>query len=273
MSTFRTRIAPTPSGYLHQGNALNFLITWARARLAQGQVMLRIDDVDQSRVRSEYVQDVFDVLLALRLSWDLGPRTAEEFHASWSQHLRYPRYMDVLQQLRNRGVLFACTCTRAEIRSRRADMRYTGLCLDAGHDFDAPNVAWRLRTPHTLPLPFPILLQKEGSPAYHLASVVDDVDFGITHIVRGADLEPSSLVQKYLASTTPELAPFLNITIEHHTLLVDEQGKKLSKSQGALGVFGKVDIGEMRERLIGLAAHALHIHTEDLNRLLRRHQR
>ena len=200
--------------------------------MAGGEVMLRIDDVDVVRLRDEYVVNIFETLQWLGIDWDIGPTCASDFYQTWSQQHRINRYSEVLGDLRANGKLFACTCTRSQIRATNASMRYVGTCEHAGHDFDASDVSWRLRTPNTIELPYAVVRQKEGNPAYNLASVVDDVDFGITHIVRGSDLQPASEVQQHLAQSTPALAPFEKVTIEHHALLVDEAGNKLSKSGG-----------------------------------------
>lgn len=264
MAAYRTRIAPTPSGYLHLGNAVNMVIAWARARLNNGEVLLRIDDADQARIRDEYIQDVFDTLEWLGIQWQLGPHSIDEFHANWSQRLRSPLYSQVLDSLRFAGKLFACTCTRSQILLGGGTLKYQGTCKNAGHDFDKHQVAWRLITPSTLDLSYPVLRQKEGSPAYNLVSVADDVAYGITHIVRGADLAAVSVLQQYMATTTDHLAPFRTIKIEHHPLITDKNGQKLSKSKGAWAIrtmreqgSGPEPVYEIASRYLGLTAHEL----------------
>jgi hypothetical protein len=88
-----TRLAPTPSGYLHAGNAINFLITARLAQESGSRVLLRIDDLDQERVRPEYVEDVFRSLEWLGIHWDDGPSGPEELYSTWSQQLRTARYL------------------------------------------------------------------------------------------------------------------------------------------------------------------------------------
>jgi glutamyl-tRNA synthetase len=129
--------------------------------------------------------------------------------------------------------------------------------LNAGHDLDAPGVSWRLRTPSDLTLRYVVVRQKEGTPAYNLASVVDDVDFGITHIVRGSDLEPATEVQRHLATLAPGLAPFNLIHITHHPLITGADGQKLSKGQGAMGLRRLVDAGLTRELVFAEAARLM----------------
>lgn len=194
--------------------------------------MLRIDDADVSRLREEYVVNIFETLRWLGIRWEIGPQNPSEFYHTWSQHHRKHRYVEVLQQMRESGNLFACMCTRSQIRNADESMTYHGTCLEARHSFDADQVSWRLRTPESIALPFVVVRQKDGNPAYNLASVVDDVDFAITHIVRGLDLTPASEVQTFMAGITPALAPFIKTNIEHHPLITDSTGKKLSKTSG-----------------------------------------
>ena len=267
MSNYRTRIAPTPSGYLHLGNLVNALYAWAKARMLGGEVMLRIDDVDVVRLREEYVTNIFDTFEWLGIDWDIGPTCPSEYYQTWSQQHRVKRYNEVLYDLRENGKLFACTCTRSQIRTANATMRYPGTCEHAEHDFDAGDVSWRLRTPSTLELPYVVVRQKEGNPAYNLASVVDDVDFGITHIVRGSDLQPASEVQQHLAQSTPALAPFTKIIIEHHPLLVDEDGNKLSKSGGGVDAKPIVQSAATHDRAFSIAAAMLGIDVTALKTL------
>jgi glutamyl/glutaminyl-tRNA synthetase len=227
----RLRLAPTPSGFLHAGNALNFILNALLARARPGgRLLLRIDDLDADRKRPEYVQDVFDTLRWLDISWDEGPVNAADFEKNWSQHTRIALYEQVLARLRETGLLFACS------KSRRAlapfghvypvEFREQGLSLDA------PNVAWRIKTPADFPLPDFIVRRRDGIPAYQLASVVDDLHFGITHVVRGEDLAASTRAQQFLAECLGE-SRFSKIQFLHHPLLLNDSGEKLSKSAGA----------------------------------------
>ncbi len=134
----RTRLAPTPSGFLHVGNALNFLLTEALAKRAGGTILLRIDDLDAERVRPEYVQDIFDSLHWLDISWQEGPRNPAELADRWSQHLRLARYHTLLGQLRELGALYACDCTRQTVEHCK--------CVSRGLPFDKENVTWRFAT-------------------------------------------------------------------------------------------------------------------------------
>lgn len=227
----RVRLAPTPSGYLHAGNALNFILNWLAARLHPGaRVLLRIDDLDADRKRPEYVQDIFDTLHWLGLDWDEGPRDVADFEQNWSQHLRLPLYRQALDNLRATGCLFACGKSRRDLEPYQG--KYPPEFREQGLSLDAPDVAWRIRTPEGFSLPDFIVRRRDGLPAYQLASVVDDLHFGITHVIRGADLEDSTAAQLFLAECLgwPD---FSRMAFLHHPLLKDEGGIKLSKSAGA----------------------------------------
>ena len=228
----KTRLAPTPSGYLHLGNAFNFVLTWALSRRAGGSLRLRIDDIDQERARPEFVEDVFRSLEWLGVDWDHGPTGPDEFYQRFSQRYRIDRYEAVLQQMRKSGLLFGCTCTRKQIRETAGTSGYAGTCRELQRDLDEQETAWRLNEASAA-IPFPILRQKNGDPAYMLASVVDDVDYGITHVVRGEDLLASTQTQGLLSGVIEVLAPFSHVLVHHHPLLVDEAGEKLSKSAGS----------------------------------------
>ena len=98
----RTRLAPTPSGLLHPGNGVSFLVTWALARAAGGWILLRVDDLDGDRYRPEYLEDIFRTIDWLGIDYDAGPKNIADFEQHWSQHLRIPQYNDYLHQLREK---------------------------------------------------------------------------------------------------------------------------------------------------------------------------
>lgn len=253
LSFQKTRIAPTPSGYLHRGNAFSFLLTAALAKKTGARLLLRIDDLDRQRVRPAYVQDIFDTLQRLQIGWNEGPRSAAEHEACFSQTHRLPLYRNALQQLRDTGQVFACSCSRTAILRHNAEGVYPGTCLHKGLSLDAAGVSWRLRTHAATrlqvkhldgsitaaPLPpdlqFFVVQKKDGQPAYQLASLVDDLHFGVNLVVRGADLWPSTLAQLLLAERLQQ-PRFGDITFYHHPLLKDSSGAKLSKSAGAPSV-------------------------------------
>lgn len=245
----KTRIAPTPSGYLHAGNGAAFVLAWRLAREAGGQVLLRIDDLDAERVRPEYVEDIFATLRWLGVDWDEGPQNPEELQLRWSQHLRMAEYAAMVRQLRAGGHLYACTCSRREVAARTGTGVYDGHCRERGLPMDLPERAWRLRMPREgqvewrtwpdgvvrhapLDLPDPVVRQRDGRAAYQVASLCDDARFGISLVVRGEDLLPSTAVQQYMAMLLG-MQSFRQALFLHHPLVLDEQGRKRSKSQGA----------------------------------------
>lgn len=245
----KTRIAPTPSGFLHLGNALSFAITAAIAEKADAKILLRIDDLDRERVRKEYVQDIFDTLNFLEIPWHEGPRNFREYENEYSQIHRLDLYNDALEELRKSGQLFACTCSRTQIRDTSPDEIYPGTCRDKAMPLETKGVSWRLRTESAeeieintldqgiiktrLPMAMQdfVVRKKDGYPSYQLASVIDDVHFGVDLVVRGQDLFDSTLAQSYLASTLQAEA-FRKATFHHHSLLKAPSGGKLSKSAG-----------------------------------------
>jgi glutamyl-tRNA synthetase len=226
----RLRFAPTPSGYLHIGNALNFVLNWLLARLNGGKILLRIDDLDAERKRPEYVADVFENLLWLELDWDEGPISPEDFEKNWSQRLRLPLYFKQLDKLRATGLLFACRKSRRDLEP--FDGQYPPGFRRQGIPLDEPDAAWRVDASMAKSLADFIVRRRDGLPAYQVASLADDLFFGITHVVRGADLGPSTASQRFLAECLNE-DNFLTINFLHHPLLTDEHGAKLSKSEGA----------------------------------------
>ncbi len=249
----KVRIAPTPSGYLHIGNVLSFALTAALAEREQARILLRIDDMDQQRANANYIQDIFDTLNFLELPWHEGPRDVQEFNAEWSQVHRMPLYHEALKRLQQIGELFACDCSRSQIKALSADESYPGTCCHKALNFNEEQVNWRIQTPPntqvsinvwqqkeqtaTLPasIQYFVVRKKDGNPAYQLSSVVDDMHFGITHIVRGADLWPSTLAQLYLAQALGA-DDFGQVQFYHHRLITGAGGQKLSKSAGATSV-------------------------------------
>src|ERR1700733_8739016 len=111
----KTRIAPTPSGFLHLGNALSFKLTSELSEKTGAKILLRIDDLDRERVNKDYVRDVFDTLNFLEIQWDEGPRNFDEYEKDWSQIHRLGLYSKALQKLAGNNAVFACTCSRTQI--------------------------------------------------------------------------------------------------------------------------------------------------------------
>jgi glutamyl-tRNA synthetase len=249
-STFKkTRFAPTPSGFLHLGNLYCFVITHLLAKKSNAKVFLRIDDVDRERMEKEYLQDIFDTLHFVGLDWDEGPQSIEEFENYYSQMKRMHLYENALQTLKEKELVYACSCSRSQILEENADGIYSGKCRNKNIPLDAKDVCWRLKTDNNrkismkilsgetiqtnLPLEMRdfIVRKKDGFPSYQLSSVIDDEHFGIDLIVRGEDLYHSSIAQLYLAAELG-LQNFQEAIFYHHPLILGAEGKKLSKSAG-----------------------------------------
>ncbi|RMG58247.1 MAG: tRNA glutamyl-Q synthetase [Bacteroidetes bacterium] len=243
----RSRLAPTPSGYLHLGNAWNFGLTWLLTRRAGGRLRLRIDDLDAPRVRPEYLEDIFRTLEWLGLDWDEGPGGPEDHRRHFSQQNRHARYRELLQALGPR--LFACRCSRREIQAASRDGQYPGTCRELGLPLGGPGTALRVRTeavtitwddgwlgPQAVALEAsmrdPVLWRKDDIPAYQIATLADDLDHGINLVVRGADLLDSTAIQRWLAREIGA-GRFLEAQFFHHPLLKGPDGAKLSKSAGS----------------------------------------
>ncbi|MFK7923883.1 MAG: glutamate--tRNA ligase family protein [Bacteroidia bacterium] len=250
---FKSRIAPTPSGYLHIGNACNFLLTWLWTRAENGQLLLRIDDLDRSRKRPEYVEDVFETLEWLGIDYDEGPTGPSDFENNWSQHLRLEAYAEALDVLKEQRLLFACDCTRSQILTHAENGQYAGRCRKRELAFEEGIVAWRIKTGLESEAHWQdvwlgkqslnvsqkmcdfVIRRKDQLPAYQLASVVDDTIFGVNAVVRGDDLLHSTAAQIWLSQYLPN-ADLTAIRWVHHPLLQDTKGLKLSKSKGSLSI-------------------------------------
>lgn len=238
----RTRIAPTPSGLLHYGNACNFLVTWAFGRARGGEVLLRIDDADPNMVHPDGIVDIVDTLAWLGITVD---------RQLPSQQTRYARYQAVIDELQRGEHLYACDCTRSQIRTASATGEYPGTCRERGLPRTTPEASLRCRL--NASVADPIVRGKNGIPAYHIASLCDDVDAGVTHIIRGADLESASEVQRHVAGLAPSLEAFRDIEIIHHPLILGQDGQKLSKSVQSTALRTLREGGLERSRVVETA--------------------
>lgn len=242
----RSRIAPTPSGYLHAGNALNFILTWLLVRTNNGLLRLRIDDLDAPRIQPQFLNDVFETLEWLGLDWDEGPQSPDEHHRLFSQKLRSERYAQVLHLLTQTNRVFACQCSRKLVGAGQ----YPGTCIPLQLPLQRPETALRIQTPPSTVIAFTdelkgsvkmdlfetmrhfVIRRRDGIAAYQVASLADDMDYGINTIVRGEDLIVSTAAQLYLAQLAGFTA-FSHIQLYHHALIRDQDGNKLSKSAGS----------------------------------------
>lgn len=243
----RTRIAPTPSGYLHEGNCINFLLTDWLAAATGARMQLRIDDIDADRYRREYVDDVFRILDWLGIAWDAGPRSPEDFEESHSLRTRADYYLREVRRAQDNGLeTYACVCSRTQLRAA-GSMTCVSSCAARGVTWRPGESALRARIPvgtsvvigsATVDLARQlgdfVLVRRDGQPSYQVASLIEDRDAGTTHIVRGADLIASSAAQIHLAAAFAATA-FTGVDFRHHALVSDQAGNKLSKSQLATG--------------------------------------
>ena len=245
-----SRLAPTPSGYLHLGNAFSFILTWLLVRRLEGKLQLRIDDLDSARLKRDCLEDIFLQLEWLGLEYDSGPQGPEEHLKHYSQSLKIEDYRETLSSLRQLRSLYACQCSRKQYLAISEDGLYPKTCRDKKLDLDQPEITWRFKSESealsdtlffegsseedssSKPLGDAVLLRRNGIPSYQIASLVDDMKNRSTLIVRGIDLYPSSLFQQTVAEKLG-WATFSEICFVHHSLLKDSTGKKYAKSEGA----------------------------------------
>lgn len=276
----RGRYAPSPSGMLHLGNLRTALLAWLFARASCGAFVLRIEDLDQPRVRAGATIAILDDLRWLGLDWDEGPRV-DGIHGPYFQSARSNLYAAALARLRTRDLLYPCYCTRAELAriasAPHADdgsSRYPGTCrsLSARQRRDREAAgrrpSLRFRSPET-PITFVdvlagtcvenvaatvgdfIVQRSDGTVAYQLAVVVDDALMGITQVVRGADLLSSTARQLALYDALGYPRP---VEFAHVPLALDPTGSRMSKRDDATGLAPYRDRGVSREQIVGSLA-------------------
>ena len=248
-SNFISRLAPTPSGYLHFGNAFNFLLTYLLVNLHDGVLHLRIDDLDGPRVDRASVEDIFIQLEWLGIDYHFGPSGPDDLYSRFSQQLRKDRYFNAIGVLQKTGNLFACECSRSKIRNSSASKIYPGTCRNKKLNFVKQNQTWRVIVPEktfvfyktltnnkkkidlTTGIGDFVIRRRDGLPAYQIASLMDDIEMSVNLIVRGADLISSTGAQLLLAKCLND-SFFPAAHFVHHMLMKNESGKKLSKSSG-----------------------------------------
>ena len=272
MANVRGRFAPSPTGHLHLGNARTALLAWLQARQAGGDFLLRVEDLDPERSRAELEAEQQEDLRYLGLTWDEPPLRQSE---------RAPRYAAALEQLRAQDAVYPCFCSRTEIAQSASaphgpeGPRYPGTCAHLNQAQRAERrrtraPAWRFRVPPgTVRFDDAIrgaceadvareggdfvVCRADGVASYQLAVVVDDAASGITHVVRGDDLLPSTprqlLLQGALGLPTPRYA--------HVPLLLAPGGARLAKREGGDTVRALRERGVPAAAVIGLLAHSV----------------
>ncbi len=253
----RGRIAPSPSGYMHLGNAFSALLAWAFARSAGGSFVLRLEDLDERCQNPVYAKGLLDDLSWLGIDWDGEPVV---------QANRVSAYEEALERITSRAELYPCFCSRADLHAASAPHASDGTPLYAGtcYSMDANEREIRVAGQrHALRLHVPdetigfvdaiqgpyeqnlarecgdfVLRRSDGVFAYQLVCVVDDIASGVTQVVRGSDLLSSTprqiLLYELLGAPVPEFA--------HHPLVLAAAGRRLSKRNG------DSTIASMRER-------------------------
>ena len=237
-----TRFAPSPTGRLHLGHAYSAALGRAKGEAFR----LRIEDLDQTRARPEFVDGIYEDLRWLGIEWD---------EHVFVQSQRTAAYDTALDRLREVGLAYACYCTRADIAQSLtaphgdAATSYPGTCRNLPDDpqrrASTPH-CWRLNSTKALDrvgLPSwtevdgrrfggaadevgdAILARKDAPASYHLACVIDDAEMGVTIVVRGADLRPSTPTQRLLQNLLGLPEP----TYLHHALVTHEDGRRLAK--------------------------------------------
>lgn len=241
----RTRFAPTPSGYLHLGNAVNARVVELLARKYGAQLALRIDDLDPVRFRPEYLDDVFDMLTWLGIEWTVGPKGPADFMSRWSMAAQRERMREALLSAIDSGLpAYACACSRREL-THQGSAGCAGGCRADGVTWQPGVNALRVEVPagtlvdagdSTVDLAATmgdfVIWRRDDQPAYQWASIVADQWLDVDLIVRGDDLRESTAAQLYLAQWI-EGSRLHEATFVHHRLLLDSAGGKLSKSAGA----------------------------------------
>ncbi len=274
--SYRGRIAPSPTGFLHLGHARTFLIAAERAQEAGGVLVFRNEDLDPERCRPEFVSAMFEDLRWLGIQWSEGPDCGGP-HTPYSQSERREIYLAAWKLLRDGGFIYPCTCSRKELAQSPSapndlddEPVYPGKCRgrEDARNFEGPGgVNWRFRVPdgeeiafqdlHLGPQRFVagrdfgdfVVWRRDDVPAYQLAVVADDHAMKITEVVRGADLLKSTARQILLYRAFGLKAP----EFYHCDLLRDEAGVRLAKRHDALSIRRLRESGLSAEEVRGRA--------------------
>ena len=264
LGTHHSRLAPSPTGAQHVGNARTYLVAWLAARSQSGTLALRIEDIDSPRTKAGAAEQAMADLRWLGLDWDGEPVV---------QTARLPLYEAALRELMQKELVYPCTCSRTDIanaasapHAEHEGPTYPGTCARrSARDADTLGTpyAWRFRTTASpvfddrivgrtaLDLGGDFVVWKNaGTPAYQLAVVVDDAQMGITEVVRGDDLLPSTPRQLLLYQALGQVAP----QFAHVPLVVGEDGRRLAKRHGDTRLSALREAGVRPEALLGLLA-------------------
>jgi len=258
--SIKTRFAPSPTGYLHVGGARTALFSWLHARKHGGKYVLRIEDTDLQRSTAESINAILEAMTWLGLDYDEGP---------FYQTRRFDRYNEVIDELLQQKMAYRCNCSRERLEAlregqmqRKQKPRYDGHCRTQSVDVDEPHVI-RFRNPlegsividdqvrgkivfQNNELDDLIIRRTDGSPTYNLTVVVDDLDMGITDVIRGDDHVNNTPRQinilKALGKEPPRYA--------HVPMILGDDGSRLSKRHGAVSVMEYRNQGILPEALL-----------------------
>lgn len=274
MAKVRTRFAPSPTGDLHIGGARTALFAWAYAKAHGGTCVLRIEDTDQQRHQEQAVAGIIE-----GLDW-LG---LDDLEGPYFQSERISGYRVAIDKLLASGDAYRCRCSQAQLTAlREAQMasgdkpRYNGCCRDANYPASDEPFVVRFRTPQTGVVAFDdrvrglietenaelddlIIARSDGSPTYNLTVVVDDIDMQISHVIRGEDHINNTPRQIHIFNALGHAAPMY----AHVSSILAEDGKKLSKRRGALGILAYRDQGYMPEALMNYLIRLGWSHQDD----------
>jgi len=258
--TIKTRFAPSPTGYLHVGGVRTALFSWLYARKHGGKFVLRIEDTDLERSTQESVNAILEGMTWLGLEYDEGP---------FYQTHRFDRYKEIIQQLLEQGDAYYCYCSKEELDALREQQkvnkekpRYNGKCREASHQ-DATEAVIRFKNPTegevvindlvkgqivvaNKELDDLIIARADGTPTYNLTVLVDDMDMEVNYVIRGDDHVNNTPRQinilKALGVELPHYA--------HIPMILGDDGARLSKRHGAVGVMQYRDEGYLPEALL-----------------------
>jgi len=278
MTRRRGRFAPTPSGLLHIGNAFAALSAWLQMRQVDGEIVLRMEDIDKARARAEFADQILSDLQWLGLDWDEGPEEGGP-HSPYVQSRREARYEEALDQLQRADRLYPCFCSRSDLASLASaphglaseGVAYPGFCRaltveerEAKTAIKPPSQRFKMPTGRIAfhdgwqgqqafdgaEIGDFVVKRADGMFSYQLAVTVDDAAMCITDVLRGADLLDSTPRQIALYEALGEQVP----EFAHIPLLADESGSRLSKRDKSLTLASLRETGVAPERLLGLLA-------------------
>jgi len=274
VSAPRVRFAPSPTGYLHIGGARTALFNWLFARRHGGVFVLRIEDTDTERSSEEMVAGILDGLRWLGLDWDEGPMVAGP-HAPYFQSQRQAKYLAVAERLVADGQAYYCYCTPDELKAKREgnpEYKYERTCLRLPADeisrrekagqaravrFRVTDGSVRVDDLVHGPIEFDasliedfVILRSDGHPTYHLSVVADDVEMGMTHVVRGDDHISNTPKQILLYQAMGVAVP----KFAHVPLILGADKKRLSKRHGATSVMEYAGQGYIPEAMLNFLA-------------------